>query len=108
MNFQDCIPSLTMPPYEELEALNKKRAYFITVFDTPVNVYGRITLYEDGLPDVVFDVMEGGHCDNNRLSRRWKFNKTNYEELCRYANNVYQSFFRELLRTPDWIIDYNA
>ena len=39
MNFQDCIPSLTMPPYEELEALNKKRAYFITVFDTPVNVY---------------------------------------------------------------------
>lgn len=87
------IPKLKMPPYEWLKSLPKDKGHFITLFDTPTSVYGRITLYEDGFKVIHFDVMECGYCDKNHLGLSLKFNKKNYAKICRHAQEVYANFF---------------
>lgn len=106
---------LKFPPYEWIKALPTKQRYehitrdgqtiveesyqdysFI-LFDTPSSVYGRFNYNEDGEGRIIFDVMECGYCDNNRLGKSVKFNKKNYLQLCRHAQEVYEAFQRDLL-----------
>lgn len=70
--------------------------YSITLFSTPVSVYGRFTLNEDDTGMIFFDVMEDGYCDHNNFGRRMKFNKKNYAAICKYAQSVYDMFINEL------------
>ena len=111
---------LKFPPYEWLKALPLKRQvvrttrggekfmdtehceYAITLFRTPTSVYGRFTYNEDNHGWVYFDVMEGGYCDQNRLSKRVKLNKKNYELICKHAQEVYEEFQRELMTDRSW------
>jgi hypothetical protein len=66
------------------------------LFETPTSVYGRLSYNEDGSGYIFFDVMEGGYCDHNDLGKSFKFNKANYEKLCKYAQEVFESFYTAL------------
>lgn len=108
---------LKFPPYEWFKALPLKREverfdhgtkkyfkttehceYTLPLFRTPTSVYGRFSYNEDDSRFIYFDVMEDGYCDHNeRLNMRLKFNKTNYEKICKHAQEVYEEFQRDLL-----------
>lgn len=72
--------------------------YDWTLFETPTSVYGRFSYNEDGSGYIFFDVMEDGYCDHNRLGKSVKFNKANYTKLCKYAQEVFESFYAALDR----------
>lgn len=101
------IPHLQMPPYLELKALQKDREYYIPVFFTPVDTYGRLVLHENHSNDVVFEVVIGGYRALSGLSKRLRFTQRNYQQLCRYADKVYRDFFTSLLRVPTWRVYYD-
>lgn len=113
---------LKFPPYEWIKGLPLKRKeeyidretketfyedihceYSITLFDTPISVYGRFTYNEDDSRMIMFDVMEDGYCDHNCLGMQLKFNKKNYETICRHAQYVYERFQRELLADKSYL-----
>lgn len=105
---------LKFPEYEFLKALPRTRwtetltrdgkiiksemylEYSITLFDTPTEVYGRFSLFEDGDDFICFDVIEDGYCDHNKLGKTYKFNKANYNRICKHAQMVYEQFFKRL------------
>ena len=111
---------LKFPPYAWLKALPKKHRvirttregekfediehceYSFKLFDTPTSVYGRFTYNEDDKGMIYFDVMEDGYCDHNHLGMYVKFNKKNYEAVCKHAQEVYEDFQRELFKTWSW------
>ena len=105
---------LKFPSYEWLKALPLKKThmrtnrngepfeteehceYTFTLFDTPVSVWGRFTYNEDDSRYIHFDVIEGGHTGQNSLGLALKFNKKNYQKICKHAQEVYESFCKEL------------
>ncbi len=112
---------LKLPPYEWLRALPLKRTvtrtdrftgetwedeehyqYSFSLFDTPVSVYGRLSYNEDDSRLIYFDVMENGYTGLNDYSLGLKFNKENYKKICKYAQEVYETFYRELARDYSW------
>lgn len=118
---------LKLPPYEWLKALPLKRTvtykdretgeswedeehcqYSFTIFDTPVFVYGRLSYNEDDSRLIYFDVMENGYTGLNDYSLGLKFNKENYKKICKYAQEVYETFYRELARDYSWQWEDNA
>lgn len=115
---------LKFPPYEWLKKLPLKRKYIhkdingneykgeehceykFNLFDTPVWVYGRLSYNEDDSRYIYFDVMEDGYCDHNNLGLALKFNKANYQKICKHAQEVYEMFYRELDEDKSWQWDY--
>ena len=100
---------LKFPPYEYIKSLptwDKKKdlpnEYDWNLFDTPTSVYGRFSYNEDGSGWIFFDVMEDGYCDHNDLGMRCKFNKANYAKICKYAQSVFEDFYRELDKDCSW------
>lgn len=112
---------LKLPSYEWLKALPLKRKvtckdrftgeswedeehcqYSFTIFDTPVFVYGRLSYNEDDSRRIYFDVMENGYTGLNDYSLGLKFNKENYKKICKYAQEVYETFYRELAKDYSW------
>jgi hypothetical protein len=112
---------LKLPPYEWLKALPLKRTvtykdretgeswedeehcqYSFTIFDTPVFVYGRLSYNEDDSRRIYFDVIENGYTGLNDYSLGLKFNKENYKKICKYAQEVYETFYRELAKDYSW------
>lgn len=94
---------LKFPSYEYIKSLPTKytnegycREYEWELFDTPASVYGRLSYNEDYSNYIYFDVMEGGYCDKNNLGMALKFNKTNYEKICKHAQKVFESFYETL------------
>lgn len=94
---------LKFPSYEYIKSLptydkytDTYEEYDWTLFETPVNVYGRFSYNEGGEPLIYFDVMEGEYCDRNNLGMCVKFNKANYAKLCKHAQNVFEMFYAEL------------
>lgn len=95
---------LKFPPYEYIKSLPTVdrddedcfNEYTWTLFATPVNVYGRLSYNEDDSGYIYFDVMEDGYCEMNRLGIALKFNKKNYAKLCKHAQKVFESFYKEL------------
>ena len=112
---------LKLPPYEWLKALPLKKTvthkdretgetwedeehcqYSFTIFDTPVFVYGRLSYNEDDSRRIYFDVMENGYTGLNDYSLGLKYNKENYKKICKYAQEVYETFYRELAKDYSW------
>ena len=106
---------LKFPSYEWLKALPLKREimrkdtfsgkqykdeepceYKFTLFDTPVNVFGQLSYNENDSRYIFFDVIENWHTNMNNLGIALKFNKVNYQKICKYAQEVYEMFYREL------------
>ena len=105
---------LKFPPYEYIKSLptydkdtDTYEWYTWTLFETPVNVYGRFSYNEDGEPYIYFDVMEGGYCDKNQLGMRVKFNKANYAKLCKHAQKIFEEFYKELDKDYSYEWDEN-
>lgn len=113
--------TLKFPPYEWLKALPLKgkfeyrdritgkpfyddvhKEYTFKLFDTPTSVYGRLTYNEDNQHMIIFDVMEDGYCDHNHLGKALKFNKKNYQAICKHAQEVYDDFMRTLMMDWSW------
>ena len=112
---------LSLPPYEWIKKLPLKHKvarknrltgkvqystehceYSFKLFDTPTSVYGRFTYNEDDQRMIIFDVMEGGYCGENHHGLALKFNKVNYEKICKHAQEVYEQFQRELFKSQEW------
>ena len=111
---------LKLPSYEWLKALPLKRTvtrtgltgatwedeesceYKFIVFDTPVRAYGQISYNEDDSRYIFFDVMESGYSNMNSYGLELKFNKENYQKLCKHAQMVYEMFYRELDADQSW------
>lgn len=112
---------LKFPPYEYIKSLPLKKKvaytehvtkkikyreehceYIFTLFDTPVSTYARFTYNEDDSRHIIFDIMEGGYCDQNSLGMSVRFNKANYTKICKHAQEVYEDFQRTLLRSQEW------
>lgn len=110
---------LKFPSYEWLKALPLKRTYThrngndsweteehyeykFTLFDTPVFVYGQFSYNEDDSRYIYFDVMENGYSNMNNYGLALKFNKKNYQEICKHAQEVYKMFYRELDKDMSW------
>ena len=95
---------LKFPPYEYIKSLPKVDEddddcfikYDWVLFTTPVDVYGRLSYNEDDSGYIYFDVMEDGYCDQNQFGIGLKFNKKNYAKLCKHAQKVFESFYKEL------------
>lgn len=110
---------LKFPPYEWLKALPLKRTYThrngndsweteehceykFTLFDTPVFAYGQLSYNEDDSRYIYFDVMENGYSNMNNYGLALKFNKKNYQEICKHAQEIYEMFYRELDKDESW------
>ena len=111
---------LNFPSYELLKSLPLKREvqkttrqgdiiklsehleYRFTLFKTPTSVHGRITYNEDDQGMLIFDVMEDGYCDHNRLGKCLKFNKKNYSAIRAHAQSIYNNFFDMLEKDMSW------
>lgn len=112
---------LKLPSYEWLKALPLKRQvtyterstgicwegeeyceYKFVVFDTPVRAYGQISYNEDDSRHIFFDVMESGYSNMNDYGLVLKFNKANYQKICKHAQMVYEMFYRELDADHSW------
>lgn len=112
---------LKLPPYEWLKALplkctctytNRKTGetfegeehceYKFTIFDTPVFVYGQLSYNEDDSRYIYFDVMENGYSNMNSYGLELKFNKENYQKICKHAQEVYEMFYKELDKDLAW------
>ena len=93
---------LKFPEYEYIKSLPKRNSkghwftYSWTLFDTPTDVYGRISYNEDDDNFIFFDIMEDGYCDHNTLGLSVKFNKANYKKLCKHAQKIFESFYEAL------------
>lgn len=106
---------LKFPSYEWLKALPLKREvmrkdtfsgkqykdeepceYKFTLFDTPVSVFGQLSYNENDSRYIFFDVIENWHTNMNNLGIALKFNKVNYQKICKYAQEVYEMFYIEL------------
>lgn len=106
---------LKFPPYEWLKALPLKREvmrkdtfsgkqykdkesceYKFTLFDTPVSTFGQLSYNEDDSRYIFFDVIEDWHTNMNNWGIALKFNKANYQKICKHAQEVYEMFCREL------------
>ena len=95
---------LKFPPYEYIKSLPTVdeddggcfTKYDWLLFTTPVDVYGRLSYNEDDSGYIYFDVMENGYCDHNQLGIGLKFNKNNYAKICKHAQKVFDSFYKEL------------
>lgn len=107
---------LKFPPYEYIKSLPRYDKetdvyydYDWTLFETPTNVYGRFSYNEDYSGYIYFDVMEDGYVDHNRLGKALKFNKANYAKICKYAQEVFESFYAELDKDcSDYWDDYDT
>jgi len=116
---------LKFPSYEWLKALPLKRTrtytdrtsgkswkdevhceYKFTLFDTPVYVYGQLSYNEDDSRHIYFDVIENGYTNMNNLGLALEFNKVNYQKICKYAQEVYEMFYRELDKDVSYQWDY--
>ena len=102
---------LKFPTYDYIKSLptyNEKTdtyyEYSWKLFETPTDVYGRLAWNEDDEGYIYFDVMEDGYCDHNTLGLAVKFNKSNYNKLCKHAQNVFDGFYEALDRdcSCDW------
>ena len=112
---------LKFPPYEWLKALPLKREvirkdtfsgkqyketepceYRFTLFDTPVGAWGQFSYNEDDSRFIYFDVMEDGYSNMNTYGMELKFNKVNYEKICKHAQEIYEMFYRELEADQSW------
>ena len=94
---------LKFPSYEYIKSLptydkdtDTYEEYKWLLFQTPTSAYGRFSYNEDGEPYIYFDVMECGYCDKNYLGMSVKFNKVNYEKICKHAQKVFESFYEAL------------
>lgn len=102
---------LKFPTYDYIKSLptyNEKTdtyyEYSWKLFETPTDVYGRLAWNEDDEGYIYFDVMEDDYCDHNTLGLAVKFNKANYNKLCKHAQNVFDGFYEALDRdcSCDW------
>jgi thymidylate synthase ThyX len=117
----DIVKELKFPSYEWLKALPLKRTrthkdtisgklyeeeehceYKFNLFDTPVFAYGQLSYNEDDSRYIYFDVMENGYSNMNSYGLELKFNKKNYQKLCKHAQEVYEMFYRELDKDMSW------
>lgn len=115
---------LKLPSYEWLKALPLKREYMskdtisgkeykreepceyrFMVFDTPLCACGQISYNEDDSRYIFFDVMEGGYSNMNDYGLALKFNKANYQKICKHAQEVYEMFYRTLDQDMSWMWD---
>ena len=94
---------LKFPSYEYIKSLptydkdtDTYKEYDWLLFQMPTSTYGRFSYNEDGEPYIYFDVMECGYCDKNYLGMSVKFNKVNYEKICKHAQKVFESFYEAL------------
>ena len=46
--------------------------------------------------------MENGYTGLNDYNLVLKFNKENYKKICKYAQEVYETFYRELAKDYSW------
>ena len=111
---------LKFPSYEWLKALPLKRKYMYTspsgeswemeehceytfvLFDTPVFVNAQLSYNENDSKHIYFDVMESGYSNMNNYGLALKFNKKNYHEICKHAQEIYEMFYRELDKDESW------
>lgn len=98
---------LTFPTYEYIKSLPTEdkemgcyHYYSWTLFETPVNVDGRLTYNDDDSGMLYFDVFEGGYSGINDLGIGFKFNKANYVKVCKHAQKVFESFYKALDGDP--------
>lgn len=106
---------LKFPSYEYIKSLptydkdtDTYEVYKWLLFNTPTSVYGRFSYNEDGETYIYFDVIDGGYCDINRLGMGVKFNKANYEKICKHAQMVFESFYAALDEDCSKYWDENA
>lgn len=99
--------NLTFPTYEHLKSLPTEdketgcyHYYCWTLFETPVNVNGKLTYNDNDSRMLYFDVFEGGYAGMNDLSIGLKFTKSNYAKVCKYAQKVFESFYKALDEDP--------
>lgn len=99
---------LTFPTYEHLKSLPTEdketecyHYYCWTLFETPVNVDGRLTYNDNDSRMLYFDVFEGGYSGMNDFSIGLKLTKSNYVKVCKHAQKVFESFYQELDREPN-------
>lgn len=98
---------LTFPTYEHIKSLPREdeetgfyHDYYWLLFETPVNVDGRLT-YNDGDRGMIsFDVFEGGYSGMNGLDMELKFTKANYAKVCKHAQRVFEDFYKALDEDP--------
>jgi hypothetical protein len=92
----------SLPTYDKETGLYPE--YNWSLFETPTDVYGRLTWNVDDEGYIYFDVMEDGYCDHNTLGLTVIFNKDNYKKLCKHAQAVFESFYTALDRdcSVDW------
>lgn len=111
---------LKFPSYEWLKALPLTRTYThtdrygdsyeleeyceykFTLFDTPVFAYGQLSYNEDDSRYIYFDIMENGYSNMNNYGLALKFNKANYQKICKHAQEMYGMFYRELDKDMSW------
>ena len=95
---------LKFPDYEYIKSLPKNKRedrdcyyeYRWKLFDTPVDAEGVLSYNLDGSGFIFFDVFEGGYSNMNDLGLAVKFNKANYEKLCKHAQNILNGFYEAL------------
>lgn len=102
---------LKFPTYEYIKSLPKickeseykyliglPNEYEWKLFDTPTSVEGVLSYNLDGSGYIFFDVYEGGYSGENDLGLAVKFNKSNYQKLCKHAQNIFDGFYEALDR----------
>ena len=97
---------LKFPTYEYIKSLPKHKRedkdyyyeYTWKLFDTPIDVEGRLSYNLDGDGFIFFDVFEGGYSNMNDMGLVVKFNKANYKKLCKHAQNIFDGFYEALDR----------
>lgn len=94
---------LKFPSYEYIKSLptyDKESDipidYKWILFNTPVNVWGRLSYYKEGENYIRFDIIEGGYIDRNGLNWSGEFNQENYKKLCEHAQKVFESIYEAL------------
>ena len=101
---------LKFPTYEYIKSLPRHKhddedavlEYKWRLFELPIDADGTLSYNEDGDGYIRFDVFEGGFSGMNRLDLALKFNKTNYNKICKHAQEVFEEFYRELDKDYSW------
>lgn len=98
---------LTFPTYEHIKSLSTEdektgcyRQYSRILFETPVNANGVLTYNDNDSHMIYFDVYEGGYSGMNTLCIELKLTKANYAKVCKYAQKVFESFYKALDEDP--------
>lgn len=91
---------LAFPSYEFLKSIKEEEIVLFTVY---TNIYGQLTINEDGESGFYFDLMVNGYSGENEWTRFFCRNKKGYKALRIHAQKCYQSILNNLVnQTHDW------